>query len=87
MTVQKAIKILDWWINQKQQAMEKLEEEWKHSDDFYGVQKTLLDSDRVIISNLETIKKELDPNCKHPKNMRDKTADGQWYCMDCNYDL
>ncbi|MEK0330095.1 MAG: hypothetical protein QQN49_02490 [Nitrosopumilus sp.] len=58
MTVQKAIKILDWWINQKQQAMETLQEKWKYSDDSYGVEKTLLDSDKVLISNLETIKKE-----------------------------
>ncbi|MEK0368590.1 MAG: hypothetical protein QQN62_03155 [Nitrosopumilus sp.] len=65
MTVQKAIKILDWWINQKQQAMETLQEKWKYSDDSYGVEKTLLDSDKVLISNLETIKKELDPNASY----------------------
>lgn len=87
MTVKKAIKILDWWINQKQEAMETLQEKWINSDDSYGVEKALLDSDRVIISNLKTIKKELDPHCKHPKNMRDRTADGQWYCMNCNFDL
>jgi len=28
MTVKKAIKILDWWINQKKHGMEKLKEEW-----------------------------------------------------------
>jgi mRNA-degrading endonuclease YafQ of YafQ-DinJ toxin-antitoxin module len=33
------------------------------------------------------IKKELVPNCKHPKKMRDKTLNGQWYCMNCNSDL
>lgn len=87
MTVQKAIKIIDWWIDQKKQAMETLQEKWKFSDDSHGVGKTLLDSDRVIISNLETLKKELNPYCKHPKNMRDRTADGQWYCMNCNFDL
>ena len=86
MTVQKAIKILDWWINQKKQAMEQLQEKWIHSDDSYGVEKTLLDSDRVVISNLEIIKKELVPDCKHPKNMRDRVG-SQWYCMNCNFDL
>ena len=70
MTVQKAIKILDWWINQKQQAMETLQEKWKNSDDSHGISQTLLDYDQVIVSNLETIKKELVPKCKHPKNMR-----------------
>ena len=43
--------------------------------------------DRIIIENLELIRKELVPNCKHPKKMMDRTADGQWYCMNCNYDI
>ena len=28
---------------------------------------------------LKVIKNELVPNCKHPKKMRDKTVDGQWF--------
>ena len=87
MTVQKAIKIIDWWINQTKQGMEKLEKEWNHTNDSHGVGRTLLDMDRTTISKLETIRKELVPNCKHPKKMRDRTADGQWYCMNCNLDL
>ena len=87
MTVQKAIKILDWWIGQKTQGMEKLQKEWTFSDDTHGVGKTLLDVDKTIIVNLELIRKELVLNCKHPKNMRDRTSDGQWYCMNCNLDL
>ena len=86
MTVQKAIKILDWWINQKQESIGTLHETWKFSDDIHGVGKILLDSDKVIVSNLESIKKELVPKCKHPKNMRDKVGN-QWYCMNCNFDL
>ena len=86
MTVQKAIKILDWWINQKQQAMETLQEKWKNSDDSHGISQTLLDYDQVIVSNLESIKNELVPKCKHPKNMR-YTVGNQWYCMNCNFDL
>jgi len=87
MTVQKAIKILDWWIGQKTQGMEKLQKEWTFSDDTHDVGKTLLDVDKIIISNLEKIRAELVPNCKHPKKMRDRTSDGQWYCMNCNLDL
>jgi len=87
MTVNKAIKILDWWINQKKHGIEKLKEEWDYSDDDYGVTKTLLNADRITISNLDMIKKELVPNCNHPEKMRDKTPDGQWYCMNCNLDL
>lgn len=87
MTVKKAIKILDWWIDHKKTAMEKFQEEWKNSDDAYGVEKALMDSDKRILENLELIRKELVPNCKHPKKMRDKGPDGAWYCMNCNSDL
>ncbi len=87
MTVKKAIKILDWWINQKKHGVEKLKEEWDYLDDDYGVTKTLLNADRIAISNLDMIRKELVPNCNHPEKMRDKTPDGQWYCMNCNLDL
>ena len=87
MTVNKAIKILDWWINQKKHGIEKLKEEWDYSDDRFGVTKTLLNADRITISNLDMIRKELVPNCNHPEKMRDKTPDGQWYCMNCNLDL
>ena len=50
-----------------------------------------IDSDMRSISigkadYLEKILSEIQPTCKHPKNMRDK-ADGIWYCMNCNQDL
>lgn len=86
-TVQKAIKIIDWWIEHKKTAMAAFQEKWKNSDDTYGVEKALMDSDKIIIDNLELIRKELVTNCKHPKKMRDRTSDGQWYCMNCNLDL
>ena len=87
MTVKKAIKILDWWIKQKKHGIEKLKEEWDFSNDDYGVTKTLLNADRIIISNLETIRNELVPDCIHPKKMNDRAPDGQLYCMNCNLDL
>ena len=87
MTVNKAIKILDWWINKKKHGIEKLKEEWDYSDDDYGITKTLLNADRITITNLDMIRKELVPNCNHPEKMRDKTPDGQLYCMNCNLDL
>jgi len=87
MTVKKAIKIIDWWIDHKKTTMIVFKEKWKNSDDTYGVEKSLMDSDKTIIENLELIRKELVPNCKHHKKMRDKTSDGQWYCMNCNLDL
>ncbi|MFQ5439877.1 MAG: hypothetical protein ACE5DL_00280 [Nitrosopumilaceae archaeon] len=87
MTIKKAIKILDWWINQKKEAIQELEKDWNFSNDYHGVGKKLLDMDKTIISNLEKIRKELVPNCNHPKKMRDRTANGQVYCMNCNLDL
>ncbi|EGG41352.1 Hypothetical protein Nlim_1811 [Candidatus Nitrosarchaeum limnium SFB1] len=86
MTIQKAIKILDWWIIQKKQAMVQLQKEWVFFDDSHNVEKTLLEIDKIIIANLETIKKELIPICKHPENMRD-IVNGKLYCMNCNFDL
>lgn len=87
MTIKKAIKILDWWITQKKQGIEKLKKEWEFSNDTHGMGKLLLDTDRTIISNLETIKKELIPKCKHPKKMQDVDSNGNRYCMNCNWDL
>ena len=57
--------------------MKNFKEQWRDSDDTYGVEKSLLDSDLRIIENLELIRKELVPNCKHPKKMSNKTTDGQ----------
>ncbi len=47
----------------------------------------IFDMDKTILYNLEKIRSELVPNCKHPQKMRDRTPDGQWYCMSCNLDL
>ena len=67
--------------------MKKLKKQWVYSDDDYGITKTLLNVDKITISNLETIKNGLVPNCIHPKKMKDMAPDGQWYCMNCNLDL
>jgi len=86
-SVKKAIKILDWWINQKKHGMKKLQNEWIDSGDDYDITRTLLSVDKIIVVNLETIRSELITNCKHPMNMQDKDPTDQWYCMNCNLDL
>ena len=54
MTVKKAIKILDWWIDHKKQAMEQLKLEWKFDyDKVSEVARMLVESDRIAISNLD----------------------------------
>ena len=89
LTLKKAIEILDWWINHKKQSMEHFLKEWnfENYDKATGVAKMLFESDTVAISNLETIRAELVPDCKHPKKMIDTLPDGQQYCMNCNMDL
>ena len=83
-TVKKAIKILDWWINQREQQINKLETEYKFNDS--EIQRVLFESEKTIIDNLKLIKKELVPNCKHPKKMRDICGKIE-YCMSCNLDM
>ena len=87
MTIKKAIKILDWWIKQKTQSIEKLQKEWVFSDDTHSMAKIILEVDKTIIANLESVRNELIPNCSHPKKMQDIDSKGNRYCMDCNWDL
>jgi hypothetical protein len=86
MTVKNAIQILDWWIEQKKLGMDKLKKDWNYSDDD-GIAKTLLDVDSTILENLQLIRNELVPKCKHTKKMIDRMSNGQQYCMNCNFDL
>ncbi len=50
------------------------------------ITKVFVDNDKRVIENLNLIKKEIVPNCKHPKKMHD-ICKGQKYCMSCNLDL
>lgn len=84
MTVKNAIKILDWWIERRENSLKELQEKIIFSD--AEITKALVNSDKMIIHNLKLIKKEIVPNCKHPKNMRD-TCKGVVYCMNCNLDM
>lgn len=89
MTVKKAIKMVNWWIEQKESGIKKLLREWNYDsiDKSLGISKTLLQVDQTIISNLELIKDELVPDCTHPRKLHDKGPDGNLYCMGCNLDL
>ncbi len=89
MTVEKAIKILDWWIAHKKKVMERLRRKWDYSiyDEVEGIAETIFAMDRITIANLKKIRNELVPNCKHPNKMRDKDPNGQLYCTVCNFDL
>ena len=84
MTVKKAIKLLDWWINDREKKIQELETDFNFNDP--EIPKVLLANEKTIIENLKLIRKEIVPNCKHPKNMRD-ICKGVEYCMNCNLDL
>jgi len=82
MTVPKALKILDWWIAQRENVVHEFLSDCTNSE----VMTTIHNSEKTIISNLKLIREQLIPNCKHPKKMQD-TCGGVKYCMDCNMDL
>jgi len=84
MVIKKAITMLDLWINQREEKIQELDTKFNFKDS--ELHTTLLENEKIIINNLKLIRKEIIPNCKHPKNMRD-TCKGVKYCMDCNMDL
>lgn len=84
MTVKSAIKMLDYWITQREEKIKELDTKFNFKDS--ELQSVLLENEKIIIQNLKLIKKELVPNCKHPKEMRDN-CDGVEYCMSCNLDM
>jgi|APSaa5957512535_1039671.scaffolds.fasta_scaffold04245_5 hypothetical protein len=91
MTVKRALEMIDFLMvyeKKMQDAMADPTKSWNiGTPNIKDLAKTLSDSHGDSVHILDNIKKELIPNCKHPKKMRDKTSDGQWYCMNCNLDL
>ncbi len=91
MTLQKAIKIIDWLIQQETtlaQGMKNPEKPW--NQDFDCMQKlanSLADNKEHEVQVLKMIRSQILPKCKHPKKMQDRDANGNLYCMDCNWDL
>ena len=91
MTSKKAIKILDWLIEQQTNRAEGFVDP-KHSwnqgfDCMRDLAKSLSESIQNEIDILQILKKELIPNCKHPKRMQDIDSDRNRYCMNYNLDL
>jgi len=89
MTVKKAIEILDWILNNKTKTIEEfykpniIDSKYDLSENLY---RTLLEIAKTDVYNLEVVKKQLVPDCKHPPEMHD-VCKGQKYCMACNMDL
>lgn len=91
MTVKKALEMIDFLIKYEKKVQDTMSDPTKSwnvgTANIKDLAKTLSDSHGDNVQILNNIKKELVPKCKHPKKMRDNTADGQWYCMNCNSDL
>ena len=48
--------MLDWWINQKKNAVENLKTKWEFTNDSHEIGKTLLEMEQTDIENLEDSK-------------------------------
>lgn len=94
MTVKKAIKLLDWWIENREKNLKVItakviKENAINADtefEFPKIYNAILGNEQAVIKNLKLIRKKIIPNCKHPKRMHDM-CDGIKYCMSCNLDL
>ena len=73
MTIKKAIKILDWLIKQETSRAEGFVDpkySWNHGFDcMKELATSLSDSIKNEVKILQILKKELVPNCKHPKKI------------------
>ena len=89
MTTKKAIEILDFVIQNKTKMKEGfLKEVWGKESMVLGVVSSALKCIDADLYNLEVIKKQLVPNCKHPKENIDLDPETRKpYCMACNWDL
>ena len=89
--IKTAIKIIDFLIEshlRNVNGIEKLTKDWD-DDHMTGLAKRIASTHEDVAKCLLVIKKYIEekPKCKHPKKMRDKSPDGQWYCMNCNEDI
>jgi len=89
MTVKKAIKILNYFIEQKNNHLASLSELEKSFSTKDTVELTdqlrkNLDSELTILGMIQT---QLLPKCRHPKKFQDRMKNGTLYCMNCNMDL
>jgi len=61
---------------------------WNHGEtSLYSLSEILADNIETELIFLRAIKKQIEPNCKHPKKSQDIDPGGNRYCMDCNLDL
>ena len=91
MTVKKALKLLDYYSEKKEEMKYNLldrNKPWNHGEvNLFSLSESLAGNIESDVVFLKAIKKQIQPNCKHPKKFQDIDPDGNRYCMDCNLDL
>jgi len=91
MTVKNALKILDGYYERKLSLKNGLQDptkSWNLGHDLASqVAEMFADHMELDLEVLDSIKKQIQPKCKHPKKMQDIDSNGNRYCMDCNLDL
>lgn len=90
MTVKNAIEILDGYCKQKIELKNGLKDptkSWNDADLSKQISDLIADSIDTDIIVLQAIQKQIQPNCSHPKKLRDIDSDENTYCMGCNLDL
>ena len=90
MTLRKALNLIEFLINSESRLYRDMinpTKPWNVGNTSIAkLTRQLADFHKDNVRVLNIIKKELVPDCSHPKKMRD-TADGQEYCMNCNLDM
>jgi len=91
MTVKKALDILNYFSEKKSELRTGFldrNKPWNHGDvNLYSLSEIMADNIKTDLIFLEAIKKQIEPNCSHPKKSQDMDSNGNRYCMDCNFDL
>jgi len=91
MTIKKAIKMLDAFIEYKSKAREVYSElchQWyTNPNGLYRIAKQLENLNGSERELLVRLKEQIMTKCRHPKKMRDIGPDGKAYCVACNQDL
>lgn len=88
--IKTAISITDGLMHahlKNSKGIKNLVKDWTTDSKDLGI--TIAEVHEDVAKCLFVIKKLLEekPKCKHPKKMRDRSPDGQWYCMNCNEDI
>lgn len=89
MTLVKAIKLLDYYLDEKTKHHEgilSLEISFSKKEPF-EIAKLMRENLESEIEILKMLRAQIMPKCKHPKKYQDKMKNGSLYCMNCNMDL